>query len=67
MKNWSVDEKFLKRFPQKYELWKLEQMLSYGLDDGERVNKKNLLKNWSFLSSRIDPNRVEFLRFILWQ
>jgi len=66
MKNWSVDEKFLKKFPEKYELWKLEQQLSYGLDGDEKIDRENLLKNWSFLSSRIDPNRAEFIRFLLW-
>lgn len=66
MKNWSVDENYLKKFPEKYQLWKLEQQLSYGLDQGEKINKKELLANWPVLRDRLDPNRREFIKFLLW-
>jgi hypothetical protein len=66
MKNWSVDEEFLKKSPQKYRLWKLEQQLSYGLDKDEKIDKKDLLANWETLRDRLDPGRREFIKFILW-
>ncbi|MBI5356474.1 hypothetical protein HZB78_02575 [Candidatus Collierbacteria bacterium] len=66
MKNWSVDEKYLKKFPKKYRLWKLEQQLSYGLGEGEKIDKKELLANWEALRGRLDPGRREFIRFLLW-
>ncbi|OGM33289.1 hypothetical protein A3D00_00175 [Candidatus Woesebacteria bacterium RIFCSPHIGHO2_02_FULL_38_9] len=66
MKNWSVDENYLKKFPKKYKLWKLEQQLSYGLDKGEKVDRKELLANWSVISKRLDPARYEFIKFLLW-
>ena len=39
MYNWSVDEKYLRKFPNKYKLWCLEQTISYGLD-GDKLKKK---------------------------
>jgi len=65
MHNWSVDEKYLKKFPKKYRLWRLEQMLCYGLD-GEKIKKSELLKNWEYLKDRFDPQRRKFLEFLLW-
>ena len=66
MKNWSVDEKRLKKSPRKYERWKLEQQLSYGLDQGEKIDRKKLTANWEFLGPRLDPQRRDFVKFLLW-
>ncbi len=66
MKNWSVDEKQLKKSPRKYELWKLEQQLSYGLDQGEKIDRKKLTANLEFLGPRLDPQRRNFVKFLLW-
>lgn len=65
MYNWSVDENYLKKFPKKYRLWKLEQMISYGLE-GERLDKKEILSNWDYLKKRLDPKRKELIEFFLW-
>lgn len=65
MYNWSVDEKYLKKFPKKYKLWRLEQTVSYGLD-GDRLDKNELIANWNYLKKRIDPQRRKFLEFLLW-
>lgn len=65
MRNWSVDENHLKKFPKKYILWKLEQLLSYGLD-GEKIDKKQLIKLWPLISPRLDVKRREYLQFLLW-
>lgn len=64
MYNWSVDEKYLARFPKKYKLWKLEQLLSYGLE-GKKLAKSEILGNWGYLKKRLDPKRLAFLKFIL--
>jgi hypothetical protein len=66
MKNWSVDETYLKQNPEKYALWKLEQQLSYGLDDGEKINQQELQQAWPKLKNRLDPKRRDFVDFILW-
>lgn len=65
MYNWSVDENYLKKFPKKYRLWQLEQMLSYGLD-GKRIKKRELLDNWDYLKNRLDSQRRKFIEFLLW-
>lgn len=67
MKNWSVDENYLKKFPKKYKIWKLEQQLTYGLDKGEKINRQELIKYWPLISNRLDPRRREFINFLLWQ
>lgn len=66
MKNWSVDENYLKKHPRQYKIWQLEQKISYGLDKGEKINREELLKFWPQISSRLDPNRREFIKFLLW-
>lgn len=65
MYNWSVDEKYLARFPKKYKLWKLEQMLSYGLGN-QKIKKKEVVENWGFLKNRLDAKRRRFLEFLIW-
>lgn len=66
MRNWSVNVARLKKFPKKYALWKLEQQLNYGLDLGEKINRKNLIENWKAISGRLDPRRLETIKFLLW-
>ncbi len=62
MKNWSVDEQQLARYPEKYEIWKLEQLINYGLD-GQKLKKDLLKKYWSEL--QIDPWRRKLLALFL--
>ena len=65
MYNWSVDEKYLRKFPKRYELWRLEQLLNYGLD-GEKIERKKVKANWQFLKNRLDPYRRKLVEFLLW-
>lgn len=63
MYNWSTDITQLKKYPEKYAIWKLEQLINYGLD-GEKLNKKQVIKYWDTL--RIDPYYRAYLRFLIW-
>ena len=64
MYNWSVDEKKFKREdPEGYKIWKLEQMINYGLG-GEKLDKKLLRKYWEKLF--LDLETKKFLEFLLW-
>lgn len=65
MYNWSVDEAYLKKYPRQYQLWKLEQTISYGLD-GQKLDKKEVIAHWDYLKKRLDPRRRRFLEFLLW-
>jgi hypothetical protein len=65
MYNWSVDEKkFKKEDPEGYQIWKLEQMINWGLG-GEKLNERLLRKHWKKLF--IDNITKNYLRFLLWQ
>ena len=62
MKNWSVDIEKLKQSPDDYNIWRLEQLINYGLD-GERLSRPELLKHWNKLT--IDPKKKEYLELLL--
>lgn len=66
MKNWSIDENYLKKNPLKYKIWKITQKINYGLDTGEKIIKKDLIKYWSKISPQLDSERREFMKFLLW-
>ncbi len=61
--NWSVDLKELKKDKEKYTIWKLEQMINYGLD-GEKLDEKLVRKYWKKLY--LDPLKKRYLEFLLW-
>ncbi len=63
MRNWSTNESELKKEPEKYAIWKLEQMVNFGLGD-EKLNERELRKYWSRLN--IDLWRKKFLELLLY-
>jgi hypothetical protein len=63
MHNWSTDTTQLKKSPEKYKIWKLEQLVNFGLNK-EKISKENLKKYWNKLT--IDPAKKKFLHLILW-
>ncbi|KKP93142.1 MAG: hypothetical protein UR98_C0009G0020 [Parcubacteria group bacterium GW2011_GWA1_36_12] len=62
MYNWSIDEKKLAKKPREYAIWKLEQMVNFGLGK-DKLSRQELLKYWNEI--KIDPARKKFLRLIL--
>ena len=52
-----------KKDPEKYTIWKLEQLINYGLN-GEKIEEKDLRKYWHKIN--IDPKRRDLLAFWLW-
>lgn len=67
MKNWSVDENYLKKNPRKYKIWKIQQQINYGLDPGEKINRKDLIKYWSSIAPQLDQSGREFIEYLLWR
>ena len=66
MVNWSVDEeKFKKNHPQKYRLWRLTQLINYGLD-GEKLDKKEVTAAWPQIKDQLDPHKAVYLEYLLW-
>ncbi len=64
MYNWSTDIKSLKKSGDAYIIWRLEQMINFGLN-GERLDKKLLKKFWKRL--HLDPHKKKFLKMLLWK
>jgi len=62
MYNWSVDEKKLKKYPEKHAIWKLEQLINFGLGK-EKLDKKSVKKYLGQL--HIDEDKKNYLRFLL--
>jgi len=62
MKNWSVDEEKLKKYPEKYAIWRLESLINFGLGD-EKIKISELKKYWNKLN--IDPAKRKFLTTLI--
>lgn len=66
MHNWSIDEKkFKKENPKEYKLWRLTQLINYGLDK-EKLNAEEIRKNWANIKERIDPYKARAIEYLLW-
>ena len=66
MINWSTDEKrFKKKYPKEYKLWRLTQLINYGLD-GEKLDKKEVKKVWPKIKENLDPYKKRALEYLLW-
>lgn len=64
MYNWSVDEKrFKKENPEGYKIWRLQQMINYGLAN-EKLDEKEVRKHWRKLF--MDEPTRKYLEFLLW-
>ena len=66
MINWSTDEvKFKKENPKEYKLWRLTQLINYGLD-GEKLDKKEVIAAWPKINARLDPYKKRVLEYLIW-
>ena len=66
MINWSIDEqKFKKEHPKEYRIWRLTQLINYGLD-GEKLATKEVIKFWPLINDKIDVPTQVYLSFLLW-
>ncbi len=67
MYNWSTDEKkFKKENPKKYKLWRLTQLINYGLD-GEKLDREEVKAAWPKIKDALDPYKARAIEFLLWQ
>ncbi len=66
MLNWNTDEEKLKKeHPREYRLWRITQLINYGLD-GEKLDKEEVKKVWTDIKDRISPDRQKVIEFYLW-
>ncbi len=54
-----------KENPKKYKLWRITQLINYGLDD-EKLDKKETKKAWPKIKDQLDPDLRSYLEFLLW-
>lgn len=66
MYNWSTDEEKLKKeHPEKYKLWRITQLINYGLD-GEKLDREEVKKAWPKIKNQLDPYKARAIEFLLW-
>jgi len=63
MYNWNTDTTELKKDKEKYTIWRLEQLINFGLN-GEKIKVNLLKKYWDRL--HLDPRRRRVLEFWIW-
>lgn len=63
MYNWNIKTEKLKKIPEKYTIWKLEQMINFGLN-GKKLRAEEVKKYWNKLS--LDPQRKKVIEMWLW-
>jgi len=63
MYNWSTDTRELKKDKKAYAVWRIEQLVNFGLGK-EKISGRELKKNWKKL--RLDPSKKNFLKLLLW-
>jgi len=62
MKNWSTNTKKLRENKEKFAVWKLEQLINFGLGK-KKIKKSELKKYWSVID--IDPFKRKFLSLFI--
>lgn len=62
MKNWSTDITELQKDPEKFSVWRLEQLINFGLDD-EKIDLDELREYWDRV--HIDPYKRKFLSLFI--
>jgi len=58
MKNWSTNTRKLRKDKDKFAIWKLEQIVNFGLGK-KKIKKSELKKYWKVIN--IDPAKRKFL------
>ncbi len=62
MHNWSTNITELEKYPEKFVIWKLEQLINFGLN-GEKLKLSDFKKHFDKLN--IDPEKKKYLQFLL--
>ncbi len=62
MKNWSTNTKELEKTPELFSIWKLEQLINFGLD-GTKIDMHDLTLYWNKIV--IDPMKRKFLALFI--
>ena len=63
MYTWNIHLTDPQKNKEKYTIWKLEQMVNFGLG-GKKIKRSQLKKYWDRLD--LDPGKKKFLSLLLW-
>lgn len=64
--NWSTDEQqFKKKHPKEYKLWRLTQLINYGLGN-EKLNEFEIKAHWDKIKENLDPYKRRALEYLIW-
>lgn len=63
MQNWSTGIESLKKDPEHYQQWELEQLINFGLGE-KKLNETLMRRYWAKL--QIDPARQRFLGMLIY-
>ena len=64
MRNWSVNVSRFEKNSREYEIWQPEQLLNFGISEGETLDRKQLEKYLPFLI--IDQDTRNFLEYVIY-
>ncbi|HUC02224.1 MAG TPA: hypothetical protein VMA75_05025 [Candidatus Paceibacterota bacterium] len=64
MKNWSTDTEGFEKNPERHAIWKLEQLVNFGLDRNEKIDEKELRRYFGRLTIE-DPSRRKLFELLL--
>ncbi len=62
MYNWNTNIAALRKKPEKFKIWQLEQSINFGLN-GKKLNKKEVKKYFPKL--KLDSSRAKFIQLLL--
>ncbi|MBU1032213.1 hypothetical protein KKE03_04835 [Patescibacteria group bacterium] len=63
MFNWSSDLSKADKKSKDYKIWKLEQLINFGLNR-EKLSEKEVKKYWKYLN--LDPDKKRALKYLIW-
>jgi|SRR3990167_9779079 len=65
--HWSTDiKKFKKENPEGFRIWRLEYLINYGIQEGEKLDKKEVVKYWDKIKDNLDPDKKKMIEFFIW-
>lgn len=65
--HWSTDiKKFKKENPEGFKIWRLKYLINYGLEDGEKLSKKEIIINWDKIKDDLDPYKKRAIEYLIW-
>ncbi len=66
MYNWNTDITGWDKKSESYQIWKLEQLINYGLN-GDKISESDISKFWKKVKPNLDPYRARMIEYLVWR